>query len=76
MSRRSWRPLLVLGALVLGAFSGAYGGATWVTACVERAGGTGYCTTEVRPSAVGAVVGAVLFAGVAFLATRRWSRHG
>jgi hypothetical protein len=74
VTRRS--VLVALGALVLGGVCGAYGAATWVTACVDRVGAAGYCTTDIRPSAVGAVVGAVLFAGAALLASRRRSRRG
>ncbi len=75
MKRTSWRLLLVVGALVLGALVGAYVAGTGVSACVDRVdGGDSFCTTEVRLSAPGAVVGAVLAGGAAFLTTRRWSR--
>ena len=75
MSRSSWRLIIVLGALVLGAFAGAYGLAQRVTACVDGVDNS-WCSTEVRPTAAGALIGAVLAGGTALLATRRWSRRG
>ncbi len=74
MKRTSWRLLLVVGALVLGALVGSYVAGTGVSACVDRVDGDGFCTTEVRLSAPGALVGAMLAGGTALLRTRRWSR--
>ena len=76
MNRSSWRLLLVLAALMLGAFAGAYVAGEGVTACVDVVNGDSYCRGEVRPSALGAVVGAVLAGSTTFVATRRWSKRG
>ena len=76
MPRSSWRLILVLGALLLGAIAGAYVAGAKATLCVDRVDGQSYCASEVRLSAPGAVVGAVLAGGTAFVATRRWSRRG
>jgi hypothetical protein len=75
MKRSSWRLLLVVGALVLGALVGAYVAGTGVSICVDRVDGDSFCATEVRPSAPGAVIGAVLAGGTVHLTMRRWSRH-
>jgi len=74
MKRTSWRLLLVVGAVVLGALLGAYVAGQKATACVDRTDGNSTCTDQVAWSVPGAVVGALLAGALTACATRGWSR--